>query len=135
MQLERTFPGRFSSLEKISVFVKKAAEKAGLDELQVYYVELAVDEACSNIIEHAYGGENIGTISLQLKVTAEGLSITIRDHGKTFNPESIPSVNIREPLEKRSPGGAGIFLMRKIMDEVRYSFGPRGNTLTMVKKK
>jgi len=135
MRYERSFPGRFSSLEKISLFVKQAAEETGLDELQVYSVELAVDEACSNIIEHAYGGENIGPIRLELRISAEGLEIMIHDRGKPFNPDSVPSINIQAPLEKRSPGGAGIFLMRKVMDEVHYSFGRGGNTLRMLKRK
>jgi serine/threonine-protein kinase RsbW len=53
----QVFPGKFSSLEKISKFVKTEAENAALDDKSIYEVQLAVDEACSNIIEHAYNGE------------------------------------------------------------------------------
>ena len=59
-----TFPGRFKSLAKISKFVIEAAKKAGLDDKAIYAVELAVDEAASNIIEHAYGGDVITSYSI-----------------------------------------------------------------------
>jgi len=135
MQIEKKFPGRFTSLVKISRFVKEAASKAGLDEMQIYAVELAVDEACSNIIEHAYGGENKGSITCRCLITADGLTIILSDRGRSFNPDEIPEVNVNQPLENRNPGGAGVFLMRKVMDDVRYEFSPQGNTLTMVKNR
>ncbi|NJN43607.1 MAG: ATP-binding protein [Anaerolineae bacterium] len=65
--LTATFPGQFKSLEKISQFVQKAASQAGLDEEALYSVELAVDEACSNIIEHAYQAKIKGISSVFAK--------------------------------------------------------------------
>jgi len=58
----KKFPGKYSNLEKISDFVAKNAQSAGLNEQDVYSVQLAVDEACANIIEHGYEGENKGDI-------------------------------------------------------------------------
>ena len=135
MRLKKRFPGRFESLGKISSFIKKAAAKTGLDENQTYAVELAVDEACSNIIEHAYGGENIGTIEAVCTVDSDRLTIILKDTGKSFNPDAVPEVNAKLGLDERSPGGAGVFLMRKVMDSVHYEFTSKGNILTMVKKK
>ena len=135
MQLKKRFPGRFESLGKISLFIKNAANKAGLDETQAYAVELAVDEACSNIIEHAYGGENIGDIHCTCVVNNDGLTVILFDTGKSFNPDAVPPVDTTVGLEERSPGGAGVFLMRKVMDSVQYEFTRKGNTLTMIKKK
>jgi serine/threonine-protein kinase RsbW len=135
MQKRKRFPGRFESLEKISLFVKEAAAAAGLDEYAAYAVELAVDEACSNIIEHAYGAENKGEIDCTCEVRADQLTIILRDRGRTFDPDQVPEVDTTLPLEERRQGGAGVFLMRKVMDEVRYEFTPGGNILTLVKKK
>lgn len=135
MQMQKSFPGRFESLGKISLFVKKASKKAGLDETQTYSVELAVDEACSNVIEHAYGGENIGDILCTCIVGKDSLTVIIRDRGRPFNPDGVPEINISAPPEERSPGGAGVFLMRKVMDSVEYHFTPQGNILTMIKRK
>ena len=135
MRTEMQFPGRFESLEKISRFIKKAAEKAGLDENQTYSVELAVDEAASNIIEHAYGAEDMGPIECACIVTDEGLTIILKDKGNAFNPDAVPDVKTDQPLEERRPGGAGVFLMKKVMDSVKFEFTPQGNILTMFKRK
>jgi len=135
MRRNKKFPGRFESLETISRFVRQAAEDAGLDEMSVYSVELAVDEACSNIIEHAYGAEGKGEIDCSCIIENDGLTIVIKDKGNPFDPDAVPEVNTQQPLEDRKPGGAGVFLMRKVMDMVRFEFTPEGNVLTMKKKK
>ena len=131
-----TFPGRFESLAQISNLIVKQAKKAGLDEAAIYAVDLAVDEAVTNIIEHAYGGEGIGNIQCTCQVKEDGLIITLRDFGQPFNPEKIPAPNLRARLKDLKSGGAGLFLIRKMMDEVHFEFNPKtGNLLTMVKHK
>ncbi len=135
METAATFPGRFESLALISIFVRKAAKSAGLDDQAVYAVELAVDEACSNIIEHAYGKEDLGDIRCACKVTEMGLKVVLRDNGAPFDPDSVPEVDTDLPLEQRQPGGAGVFLMRKVMDEVIYEFKKGENILTLIKNR
>ncbi len=135
MRMEKRFPGRFASLGLISEFVNNAAEEAGLDESQAYSVELAVDEACSNIIEHAYGAEDVGDIFCICIIDEDRLTVVLKDKGKPFDPDSVPDVDTKQNLEERSPGGAGVFLMRKVMDSVKFEFKSEGNVLTMVKMK
>jgi serine/threonine-protein kinase RsbW len=131
-----TFPGRFDSLAKISEFVTHAAQSAGLDSEAVYQVELAVDEACSNIIDHAYGSEGVGDIQCSVEILENGLQVTLRDWGKSFNPNRVKPPNLGLPLEKVGPRGVGLYLMRKMMDEIHYQAGKEaGNLLTMVKRK
>jgi serine/threonine-protein kinase RsbW len=134
MRVEQIFPGRFESLAAISKFVKAMAQKAGLDEQAMYDVELAVDEAASNIIEHAYGGEGRGDIQCACDIQDNCLVITFEDTGKPFNPQQVPEPEIHTPLMERSSGGAGLYLMKKIMDEVRFEFKQGGNILTLVKR-
>jgi serine/threonine-protein kinase RsbW len=130
------FSGRLENLAKIRDFVVDAAKSAGFSDLEIYAVELAVDEACANIIEHAYGGEGVGDIQCTCQVNKDKLTITLRDSGKPFNPESVPEPNLNVPLEELQPGGAGLFLMRKMMDEVEFKFDPvKGNVLKLVKRK
>ena len=130
------FPGRYESLTKIRDFVSQIAKKAGLNEADVYAVELAVDEACSNIIEHAYGEENVGEIQCTCQESRWALTIMLRAHGKPFDPTSIPQPDLSLPIERLKPGGAGLFLMRKMMDQVTFEFNSEsGNTLTMTKRK
>jgi anti-sigma regulatory factor (Ser/Thr protein kinase) len=131
----RTFPGHFSSLSQIAHFVEKQAVAAGLDDNEVYAVQLAVDEACSNIIEHGYGGEGRGDITCSCATKGGGLEIVLIDHGRAFDPGAIPAPNVGAPLEELGSRGAGIFLMKKLMDRVDYVFDEQAGTrLTLFKK-
>ena len=130
-----TFPGRFDSLAAIGGFVARAAEAAGLDACAVYAVQMAVDEACSNIIEHAYGAEGKGDIECTCHIHDDGLIVILRDYGCPFNPADVPEPNIQACLADRPIGGLGIYFIRKLMDEVHYRFTvDSGNVLTMVKR-
>ena len=129
-----TYPGRFENLAKISEFVVKAANAAGLNEDAVYAVDLAVDEACTNIIEHAYGGETKGNIQCTCTVLKNGLKIVLHDTGRPFNPARVPPPEVKARLKDLKSRGAGLFLMQKMMDEVTFEFTQGdGNFLTMVK--
>jgi serine/threonine-protein kinase RsbW len=132
----RAFPGRFDSLAAIGEFVSRAAEAAGLDARAVYSVQMAVDEACSNIIEHAYGGEGRGNIECTCHVDEDGLTVVLRDKGRFFDPTSVPAPDLHANLEDRTGGGLGLYFMRQLMDEVHFEFTPgSGNLLTMVKRR
>jgi serine/threonine-protein kinase RsbW len=129
-------PGKFENLVKISDFVRQAATEAGLDSFAVYQVETAVDEACSNIIEHAYGMEGLGDIECTCQVKPDELTVILRDWGKPFNPAKIRPPNVNAPLKKRQAHGLGLHFIRQWMDEVHFDFtGETGNVLTMVKRK
>jgi serine/threonine-protein kinase RsbW len=132
----KKFPARFENLAKISEFIAEAAEKAGLDETATYTVIVAVDEACSNIIEHAYGGESQGDIECTCDLGNDSLIITLRDWGKPFDPATVSLPDFSVPLEELEIRGAGLVLMQRIMDELDYSSTPEGeNILRMVKSK
>jgi anti-sigma regulatory factor (Ser/Thr protein kinase) len=133
-----TVPGQFEYLTQIAGFVTRAARTAGLSEDDVFHVEMAVDEACSNIIEHAYH-ELSGVIDLVCTTPEPGrLDIMIHDNGAPFDPETIPSPTIGDPahLDQLNEGGLGLYFMRKLMDEVSFEFKPEyGNTLYMIKRR
>lgn len=129
-----TFPGRFDCLAEICEFVGGAAEAAGLDEGAVYAVQMAVDEACTNIIKHAYGGEGRGDIECTCRVSGDGLTVVLRDHGRAFDPDSVPEPDLEASLEEREIGGLGLYFINKLMDKVQYESTPdSGNVLTMAK--
>ncbi len=129
------FPGRYTSLESISEFVIQAAQHAGLDDAAVYAVQLAVDEEATNIIEHGYGGEDLGEIGCQCEIVAEGLRIRLEDHAPPFDPQAVAQPVLNVPLEDVRPRGLGLFFIHKMMDEVQFDFSPEGNTLTMLKRR
>ena len=131
-----TLLGRYENLVKIGEFVRQAAQEAELDGFAIYSVETAVEEACTNIIEHAYGGEGRGDIECSCEVIDSGLVVSLRDHGKPFNPEAVHDPNVHSSLKKRQSHGLGLFIMRKWMDEVKFDFSlEKGNLLTMIKHK
>lgn len=141
MAVERklTAPGRFENLAQISDFITQAARDAGFDEDDVFHIQMAVDEACSNVIEHAYG-QGGGDINLTCCIEDDGdLRIEIADHGKPFDPDQVPNPKIGPDsvdLDAIKAGGLGLFFMRKLMDEVTFRFDPdAGNLLTMIKRR
>lgn len=127
-------PGRFDRLEAITGFVARAARLAGLDESAVYHCELAADEACTNIIMHAYGGEDLGDIRLTCKSEPGALTVILEDHGRPFDPRTIMAPDLSGPLEELAEGGLGVHLMRQLMDEVLFEPGEDRNRLTLVKR-
>jgi serine/threonine-protein kinase RsbW len=131
----KRFSCSFNNLEGISDYVSQYAQRAGLDESEAYAVQLAVDEATTNIIEHGYGRECPSRIDISCEIIDDGLKVTIYDDAEPFDPTSVPEPQINVSLEELKPRGLGVFLMRKMMDEVTYEANPRlGNTLTMIKK-
>ena len=128
------FPGRFSSLNEIREFYVRAAQEAALDDKSVCEVELAVDEAASNIIDHAYQGEGKGDIECSYAVQPGRLEVIMRDHGRPFDPQKVKTPNLRNDPRRRKQRGLGLHFMRSLMDSVEFSFSKKnGNELRMVK--
>jgi serine/threonine-protein kinase RsbW len=125
--------GTLDDLPRILEFVETACEDCGVTSEARFDVQLAVEEACANVIEHAYGGSG-GPFSLELSANGADLVITLTDEGTTFDPDAITTPNLDIPLEERRIGGLGLHLMKKLMDEVRFSFTRDGNQLRMVKR-
>jgi serine/threonine-protein kinase RsbW len=131
----QSFPGSYESLARIGDFVRKFATTAGFESFAVYSIEMAVDEACSNIIEHAYGGEGRGSIGCTCSYNGEKLAITLKDKGRSFNPAAVPPPDLDQDLEDRQAHGLGLFFIRQWMDEVRFVTHGSENVLTLVKHK
>lgn len=128
------FEGRYANLAEIAAFVRQASNAAGLDDFAAYMVETAVDEACSNIIEHAYQGEGKGHIEVTTQPGPTGLKVILRDFGLPFEPEHVDDPDKELCLEDQPGHGLGLYFIRQWMDEVMFEFSPdRGNVLTMVK--
>ncbi len=131
----KSFPGRYTSLAKIGEFVHKIAQNAGFQSFAIYSIEMAVDEACSNIIEHAYGGEEKGNIRCTCSVDDEALTIVIKDTGQSFDLDSVPTPNLSDNIDEREAHGLGLYFIRQWMDEVFFETKGQSNILTMIKRK
>ena len=130
----KTFPAKFESLNEIREFVAQVACEGGFTEKEIYSLQLAADEAASNIIEHAYDGVSNADLDITCDVNGDTLTITMRDTGIPFDPSNVKQPNLKADLSERQIGGLGVYLMRKLMDEVRYESNSKtGNLLTMIK--
>lgn len=137
MTQEFTIPGRHDRVIDACKFVVAGARQVGFGEDELFRIELACDEACTNVIEHAYGGENQGTIRVVWDYVDGAFIITIYDQGQYFDPDSVPEPNIPkspDDIDQLKIGGLGIHFMRSLMDDVKFEGDTgEGNMLVMVK--
>jgi len=128
-------PSSTENLALIREFVSSAAMQAGFDKKEIGKIELAVDEACANVIEHAYGHDLSKEVVVRAKLSDETFSIDIEDTGKGFDPQSIDQKELEKLISERKTGGLGMRLMKTLMDEVRYDIEPgKKNALHMMKR-
>jgi serine/threonine-protein kinase RsbW len=126
----------FRNLDSIRQLVGEVADQAGFSCKDTYSIQLATDEACSNIIEHAYKGFPQGMIEISCEAHAGQITVVIHDHGKEFDLSKVRKPNLGRELSEREVGGLGVFLMHKLMDEIHFSSSKKsGNILTMIKRK
>ncbi len=138
-QIERKFaltvPSSTENLALIREFVGNIAQQSGMDTADIGKLELAVDEACANVIEHAYGHDTTKEVIIRARLDDETLSIDVEDTGRGFDPNSVNQEELDQLVNKRRSGGLGMRLMKTLMDEVHYEIEPgKKNELHMVKK-
>ena len=116
-----------SKTENLSIirdFINSAAADAGLKADVIESIILAVDEACTNIIKHAYKSFPDGEMIIKTKSTLDRFVISITDFGNSFEPEMIPEPDLQKYYRQRRVGGLGMYLMKTLMDDVKYKSIP-----------
>ncbi len=136
---ERTFalhvPSSTENLSMIRDFVRSIGTQSGMNDMDVARLEMAVDEACSNVMEHAYGLDSTKEVSIRATVDDHAVQIVVVDTGKGFDPSSVEQKKLEDLISAKRTGGLGMRLMKSFMDEVHYAMIPGvKNELTMVKK-
>lgn len=121
-----------SELEHVRQEAGAFTIQIGMDEEEAARVVLALDEALTNIIRHAYEGANSKPIEIKLLTLESKLVIVIRDYGRIVHPSAIHS----RDLEEVRPGGLGVHIMNECMDKVEFAPADKGvgTVLTMIKK-
>jgi serine/threonine-protein kinase RsbW len=123
------------NLHAIRSFVDLQARQAGFEGQRVDDLVLAVDEAATNIIVHGYAAHTDGAslpVEVEVRFRDPILSVILRDQARPFDPTAAPVIDELPPLTERGPGGLGIFLIRKTMDDFRYRRTEDGwNELTL----
>ena len=127
-------PSSSENLECIRDFVGKIARKVGFNEEYVDKIQMSVDEACTNVVQHAYKGMTPKDIDVFVEVDSKKLTITVSDHGRGFDPDSFPQLDMDAYLNELKRGGLGIYLIRTLMDEVKFTIAPgHKNSVRMAK--
>lgn len=122
------------NLETIREFIHDIALGAGFDSEAAGQIELAVDEACTNVIKHAHNYEYDKAMELLVLLDTQKMTITITDRGLGFDVNNVTKPDLRKYIHEAKKGGLGIHLMRSLMDEVQFAFNPGiKNRVTMVK--
>lgn len=122
------------NLARIRDFIKEQASSAGFNADEANKIVLAVDEACTNIIKHAYKYSDSGKININISFNKSRLRISITDDGSQFNSSSVPEPDLKKYYEERRVGGLGMYLMKRLMDEVIYSQpSSKRNKVTLIK--
>jgi serine/threonine-protein kinase RsbW len=122
------------SLSDFREFLKAhCAEIPGVDDEFLYDVQLAVDEACTNIISHGYADLDPGSIILDLDIDPDKLTVTLTDFGHSFEPSSAPVPDVNAPIEEREIGGFGLFFIQQSVDEMDYQITEDGNKMSLTK--
>lgn len=123
------------SLKDFREFLKEhCAEQAGVTEEILYDLQLAVDEACTNVITHGYADMDPGSIILNLEIDPAKIVIAITDFGHAFEPGNAPTPDVEAPIEERELGGFGLFFIQQTMDEMNYRSTEDGNTMILTKQ-
>ncbi|MBL8215299.1 MAG: ATP-binding protein [Bryobacterales bacterium] len=128
-------PSSTENLALIRDFVGNIGRQAGMVETELSMLELAVDEACANVIEHAYGLDKTQEVIMRVTLDVDCLKIQVIDTGKGFDPAQIEQKDVKKLIAERRSGGLGLRMMKLVMDEVQYQMKPgERNELTMIKK-
>ena len=115
---------RTERLIAVRNFVSAAAKEFGFPDEEISKIALAVDEACTNIIKHAYEFDSGKEISVTVKGGDGAFEVAIRDTGKRFNPLDLQPPDMKEYLTHFRRGGLGVYLMKTLMDKVEYNLAP-----------
>jgi serine/threonine-protein kinase RsbW len=127
--------GSRDALREILAVVDRVKAEEG-NGAEWFDVKLAVEEACTNIIEHGYGPTGGGPIELSLKADDERIVVAICDQARPFTPDEAPAPDLTSDWDVRSPGGLGWHLIKQLMDVLEYESSPQGgNRLTLIKRR
>ncbi len=122
------------NLSRIRDFIHQTAMECKLPKEKIGDIILAVDEACTNVIKHAYKYSPEGEIDIDIKCKNNRFYVIITDKGEKFDITLIPEPDLEKYHKEKRVGGLGIFLMRKLMDEVKYShLSGNRNRVTLIK--
>lgn len=122
-------------LAEVRDFVAKHATEFGFRKQEVADIRLAVDEAYTNIIKHAYKNDKKKSVDIELGYNSHEFWISLLDTGDAFDPSSYSRPDVRKKIKEKKRGGVGVYLIKKLMDSVEYHTEGSVNEIRMTKRK
>jgi len=130
-----TIPSQTAYLALVRELTRKMAETAGFPEETADRLALAVDEATTNVIEHAYRGDPGKQVEVRIEDRGPEFRVELVDTGQMVDPRTVPRVDLERFVSERRTGGLGVHLMEKIMDSVTFRRSAGRNVCSLVKRK
>lgn len=128
---EKVFPAKLDHVTEMVRFVAEVAEGAGVHPKRTMHLQLAVEEAVVNVCNYAYQIPP-GEIRILIEIEEPRFTVRIQDEGVPFDPLTLDEPDLKAGIEERSIGGLGVYLMRRVMDEVHYYRVDGKNILTLI---
>ena len=129
-------PANIDHLGELREFVTKVGKKHDFSDKIINAFKLAIDEAGTNVIRHSYrGSESEGFITIRALIKKNSLTICLIDQGKYFDPKHVKDPDLQRYVDIGKKGGLGIFIMRKLMDDIDYRRTEEGNELRLTKNR
>ncbi|OBZ13564.1 MULTISPECIES: anti-sigma B factor RsbW [Bacillales] len=130
-----TIPARAEYIDIVRLSLFGIASKAGFSYEEIEDMKVAVTEACTNVVLHAYSNEQPGVVDISFEIERDGISIRIKDEGESFKYEPAISKSVslhNKELKEVTAGGLGLFMMHALMDKVEV-FTERGTEVILTK--
>lgn len=134
MQQRLNITNEVSELRKLKKFVDDTCSRAGTDKSTCERLNLAMEEAVANVVMYAYDKGVTGYIEITSRLMDSELEFTITDSGKEFDPTQKEDADVTLPLDERTIGGLGVFIVKKIMDSMSYRRIGNKNVLRLTKR-
>jgi serine/threonine-protein kinase RsbW len=129
-----TKPATTENLALFLTLVDVLGERHHLSPTARSDLRLLIEEACSNVVLHAYRGRDPGDLTLELDFDDGVASVVVEDDGIAFGPDDVPPPELSDDWQRRRPGGVGWHLIRSLSDEVAYEREGGRNRLTLRKR-
>ena len=129
--MHKTYKRNFDQLKDIVAMTSEFFERHNIDPAKRYVVDLCIEELFVNMV--TYDTETDEDILIELDSHDHGVEVTMTDYGvDRFDPRQAGDVDIDAPLEERTPGGLGLFLVLKMVDSINYAYRDRTSKITFV---
>ncbi len=133
-KIELQILNKIPEIERVCNSITTFSRQHSIDEKIISNLYLAIDELLTNIIRYGYRDEKDHTIYVRCTIEKELLTLQIEDDSYPFDPNKAPIPDLTNDLENRKIGGLGIYLVKNMMDDVKYVTKNGKNTLTLTKK-